>query len=152
MEENDRLNLLEFAFKATGIWLEWTEIFLGLSAATFVYLALFLLLVVFLIHARVMRGESASIKIHFAYLIFHSVIVLFCLGFVAAFVVLFSAGISLLKLKIIFSAPILHFVLIAVLTVWVGFVLQRFMVSFVYKSAAIRGGQVQVLHYCFLGD
>ena len=91
MGENDRLNLLEFVYGVTGAWVEWNRILFGLSVAAFVYLAVFVLAIALLIHIPLMRGKpAASLKMHFLYLIFHGVILVFCLGFVGAIQSLYS--------------------------------------------------------------
>ena len=162
MEENDRLNLLEFAYRATKAWLDWTQILLGLSAATFAYLALFLLILAFVLHVRLMRGQTASPRIHVTYFLLHAFIVLFCVAFCGAFSVLYSQGIDLIKLKIIYSAPVLHLVIVAILTVVVGFLAQRIIASLLNKtedrnpgtwSSALLGKEmwfaVRVVTFCF---
>ena len=150
MEENDRLNLLEFAYGVTGVWAEWSEILFVLSSATFVYFAIFLVIITILIHIPLMRGKSASLKMHVLYLILHGVILLFCLAFFGAIQSLYSRGWSLIKLKIIYSAPVFHLVLIALLTILVGFLTQRVLASFVFQPDDGKG--VSVVPSLFAGE
>ena len=134
MDENDRLNMLEFVSRVTGIWFEWIKLFFGLSVATFTGLVIFLAFVTFLLHARVMRGQRASLRMHFAYLILNAFVVSCCFAFIGVLSVLYSQGLNLIKLKIIYSAPVLHLVMIVILTVLVGLLAQRLLAMRVLQS------------------
>lgn len=139
LDENDRLNILEFAYGASGAWAEWCEIFFGLSVFTFTYLLIFVVIVACLIHFPLMRGKTASLKMHFLYLILNAFILVFCLAFMGAIQSLYAQGWSLVKLKIIYSAPAFHLVLIAILTIVVGLLCQRGVARYFYNSNGIRG-------------